>query len=384
VKQPFLPEYLADCSLHPGASIAGDAPLTVATPVAQWAYALTCRLKPHLVDDNGVLKESLRFVFDMEVVRGRIGVGWTTPDGASFFIERSTSRRDCRISFLLQTGEKVGHLVFRNVDPSGERSEFILTRARAEPLRDGERRYPVSITARQVVDEPNPHDGGTLTVFDTDAALAINSARVGWLRAAGLPINGTRVLDAGCGIGHFVPFYASLGCAVTAVDGRAENIAELRRRYPHVDARVADAERLNPRELGEFDVIHCFGLLYHLESPVAALRCLSSMCRQLLILETMVCDSSKPVSILVDETKAASQALAGLGSRPSPAFITLALNRVGFDYVYEAATPPAHPDFQFEWQDNLDTTRNGVPLRCMMVASRAPLELPSLVPLLES
>jgi hypothetical protein len=108
------------------------------------------------------------------------------------------------------------------------------------------------------------------------------------------------------------------------------------------------------------------------------------MCGGLMVLETMVCDSSKPVAVLVDETKAASQALDGMGSRPSPSFLALALNRVGFDYVYGAAQPPEHPDFQFDWRDNLETSRNGVPLRCVIVASTSPLELRSLVPLLES
>ena len=115
-----------------------------------------------------------------------------------------------------------------------------------------------------------------------------------------------------------------------------------------------------------------------------ALRYFAAMCRGFVILETMVCDSSRPVSILVDETKAASQAMEGMGSRPSPSFLALALNRVGFDHVYGAAVPPDHPDFQFTWCDNLDTVRNGTPLRCVIVASRARLERPSLVPLLES
>jgi hypothetical protein len=107
------------------------------------------------------------------------------------------------------------------------------------------------------------------------------------------------------------------------------------------------------------------------------------MCGRLLILETMVCDSASPVAVLVDETKAASQAMDGLGSRPSPSFIALALNRVGFDHVYGAAEVPRHPDFQFEWKDNLETTRGGVPLRCVIVASKSPLELASLTPLVE-
>jgi len=327
---------------------------------------------------------AVRCVFDISVSHGRIGVGWTSPDGASFVTERFTSRADSRISFLLQPGDCIGRLVFRNVDPSGQPSEFVIHSARVEHVSADERRYPVSISPREFAEEATPSDGGTQVAFDTDAALAINRARLAWLGDLGLPIEQSRVLDLGCGVGHFISFYTDRGCTVVAVDGREENIAELRRRYPNVDARVADAQRLDPQALGSFDVIHCFGLLYHLESPIAALRNIAAMCRGLLILETMVCDSSRPVLILVDETKTVSQAMDGLGSRPSPAFLALALNRVGFNHVYGAAVPPEHPDFQFAWQDSLDTVRDGVPLRCVVVASRTRLERPSLVPLLES
>jgi 2-polyprenyl-3-methyl-5-hydroxy-6-metoxy-1,4-benzoquinol methylase len=335
------------------------------------------------VNADGALGESFRVILDLTVTCGRIGVGWTSADGKSYLVERFTSRSQSRISLLMRAGDRVGKLVFRNANPSSSPSEFTITNARVEKVAENERTYPVSIAARELVDEAPPPDGGTLTVFDTGAALAINAARQKWLESSDLPIVGRRVLDVGCGIGHFAPFYLERSCDVTAIDGRAENIAELRRRHPRVDAQVADVQALDPSGGGTFDVIHCFGLLYHLDSPIAAIRRLRGMCRGLMILETMVCDSSKPVAILVDETKAASQALDGLGSRPSPSFLALALNRVGFDYVYGAAQPPEHPDFQFEWRDNLDTSRDGVPMRCVIVASTFPLEIRSLVTLLE-
>ncbi len=330
MKLPILPDSLAKQALHRGAVVVTDEPLTISTPAQPWAYALSYTLRPPAVDPDGALVKSLRFVFDLSVVQGRIGVGWTAADGASYVNERFTSRPDGRVTFSLQAGVRVGRLVFRNADTTGAPSVFIVSSARVEGIADTERQYPVSISARDLGDESSPRDGGTLTVFDTDAAIAINAARVSWLREACLPIDGTRVLDAGCGVGHFVRFYESRGCTVVAIDGREDNIAELRRRYPEVDARVADAQTLDPRTLGSFDVIHCFGLLYHLDSPIAALRIFESMCRGLLILETMVCDSSRPLSILADETLAASQALEGMGCRPSPSFLTLALNRVGF------------------------------------------------------
>jgi hypothetical protein len=121
---------------------------------------------------------------------------------------------------------------------------------------------------------------------------------------------------------------------------------------------VADVQADDLASLGRLDIVHCFGLLYHLDSPVIALRRLHDVCGELLLLETMVCDSSAPMSILADEPGAVNQALAGLGCRPSPAFIVTALNRIGFRHIYGATTPPRHPDFSFEWRDNGDVVRD--------------------------
>jgi SAM-dependent methyltransferase len=377
-----LTEHLGDQVRHAARVVALE-PLTVSTGPAQWAYALSYRLIAALLTDDGTLTSDLRCVLELSVASGRIGVGWTNPEDTAFIDERFVAGQGNRVAFTLRTGTRVGRLMFRNVAPGGVASVFSITAAHTEIVTGDRKTYPVAVSWRNVSHEPVPHDGHERLVFDTDAAYAINAARIEWLERANLPVGGGRVLDVGCGVGHFIPFYLNRGCTVNALDGRAENIAELKRRRLDIEADVADVQELDPERFGTFDVIHCFGLLYHLDSPVAALRRFSAMCKRLLIVETMVCDTSEPVMVLVDETKAASQAMDGLGCRPSPAFLAVALNRAGFDYVYGAANVPDHPDFQFEWKNNRETIRNGIPLRCIIVASKAPLELPSLVPLLE-
>ena len=101
-----------------------------------------------------------------------------------------------------------------------------------------------------------------------------------------------------------------------------------------------------------------------------------------LILETMVCDATAPMMMLADEQLSTNQALAGLACRPSPSFVAMALDRIGFPFVYGTTAPPRHPDFEFEWQNNLDIGRYGRNLRCMFVASRVPVNCGHLVPLI--
>lgn len=165
------------------------------------------------------------------------------------------------------------------------------------------------------------------------------------------------------------------------MDGRQQNIASLRSRYPDLEADIADVQREPLSRFGAFDIVFSYGLLYHLENPFAALRNMESVCRELLLLETVVCDQRLPVLLMIDETRAFSQALAGVGCRPSPSYVVLALNRAGFPHVYAPRVPPDHPDFRFRWKNKLKR-RDEHLLRCIFVASRAELRSTSLVPLL--
>jgi SAM-dependent methyltransferase len=346
------------------------------TPPAQWAYAISFKIPPEMAAST--LAHRIRL--DVEVTRGRIGVGCSNAAEDAFLLEKFSSDPQGIITLRVPAGMPAGSLILRNANATGA-SEFALSGIRIEP-EAAAAAYPVNLPFREFSSEAVPPDGGTGTVFDTEGAAAINAARLAWLEQARLPFRRARVLDVGSGVGHFVPFYLAHDCTVVAVDGRHENIAELRRRHPEVDAYVADAQEIDTA-YGAFDVIHCFGLLYHLESPVAALRRLAVICRRFMVIETMVCDSSQPIMVLADETRAASQALAGLGCRPSPSFLALALNRVGMPYVYGASNPPDHPDFQFSWRDNLDIVRGPHSLRSIFVASREPIDTPALTPLLD-
>ena len=217
--------------------------------------------------------------------------------------------------------------------------------------------------------------------FDKDAALELNEARLAHLASLDLPIDGRRVLEIGAGVGRLTGFFVDRDCSIVVTEARAENVAELRRRLPDVRVVEADVEE-SLNDLGMFDVVFCYGVLYHLENPLRALRNMAAVCTDLLLLETIVCDSRIPVLRLDDETKSVTQALRGLAHRPSPSYLALALNRIGFENVYATTNPPEHPDFQFSWLDDLSTTRDGALLRGVFVASRTPVERTALTSLL--
>lgn len=238
--------------------------------------------------------------------------------------------------------------------------------------------YPILVSRKGVNSEMKQPGKGT-KLFDQQQYLEINNARMRHLESLKLPLKDKTVLDVGCGIGHLAQFFVRRGCRVVCVDGRQENVDVLRARYSGMKAYVIDVEKHSLHQIGTFDVIFSYGLLYHLENPITALRNMASACKELLLLETIICDHALPILRMVDERLTSTQALQGLGCRPSPSYITMALDRVGFPFVYLPKIPPEHPQFRFEWKNNMDLYRDGHPLRCIFIGSKTKLQNPQLI-----
>src|SRR4051794_5847876 len=98
-----------------------------------------------------------------------------------------------------------------------------------------------------------------------------NRRRQEHLASLRLQIYDKYVLELGAGIGDHTSFFLDRGCRVTTTDGREENVADLRARYPSIEARVVDIEAAVPHDLIPHDVVYAYGLLYHLGDPGTAL-----------------------------------------------------------------------------------------------------------------
>jgi len=241
--------------------------------------------------------------------------------------------------------------------------------------------YPSTIRSRPRYGTDVP-PGGDATDFDKPDATALNRARLDHLATLGLSLEGRAVLDVGSGPGHMARFFADRHCRVTCIDGRPENVARMKELYPDLEGRVFDVECDDWSTLGRFEVVFCYGLLYHLENPFRALRQMASVCDDLLLLSTMVADHELPFAVMEEETAAYTQALRSVGCRPTPSLVALALRNAGFEHVYAPKEPPQHPDFRFAWRNDLASHRDGHPLRCVFIAARRPLGSPALASLL--
>ena len=221
-----------------------------------------------------------------------------------------------------------------------------------------------------------PHEG--VKVFDSPEAREINLARLEHLESCNLPLEKKRVLDVGCGIGHLAQFFVLKDCEIVCLDGRPENVEKLRRYSPEIRTEVIDVETGSFSELGTFDIVFCYGLLYHLENPLHVLKRLAEVCKEMILIETMVTDSKLPLTILVRESPDLNQSLSGIGNRPSPSYVLTGLEAAGYPFLYVPKTPPSHPDFTYTWKNNLQYTRNRHNLRAVFIGSRVPFSNPRL------
>ena len=210
-------------------------------------------------------------------------------------------------------------------------------------------------------------------LFHAQHYVRHNESRLTHLASLDLDLSGKTVLEVGAGIGDHTVFYLERGCAMTVTEVRPENLAVLRERFAdtqHVAVRQLDLD--HPTDLDEmFDVVHCYGTLYHLEHPAEALAHLAKHCRSLLLLETCVSFGDEPeVNPVREQSHDSTQAFYGVGCRPTRPWVWDRLTAL-MPFVYSTVTQPNHEQFPLDW-----TTPGDVPaklVRSVFIASRSDL-----------
>ncbi len=177
----------------------------------------------------------------------------------------------------------------------------------------------------------------------------------------------SRAVDTGCGVGFFSQTLTECGLNVCGFDGRGENVTEARSRFPHIPFEQADIEGKAILELGQFDLVLCFGLLYHLENPLLAVRHLRGLTGKCLLLESMCLPEEKTAMLLREEPNQEDQSLSDVAWYPSEGTLVKMLYRGGFGNVYRVIPLPDHEDFR-------ETTEHAR-RRTVLLASTEPIDV---------
>jgi FkbM family methyltransferase len=210
-----------------------------------------------------------------------------------------------------------------------------------------------------------------LTPFDQAEYLKLIEARGETIRrvvsrlkpALGL----ANAVDAGCGVGFFSQTLAECGLNVCGFDARPENVDEARRRFPGIPFEQADIEDRRICQLGRFDLVLCFGMLYHLENPLQAVRNLRAITEKCLLLESMCLPEERCTLLLRQEARQDDQSLREIACYPSEGSLVKMLYHAGFSKVYRATSLPNHDDFR--------ETAEHTQRRTVLLASSIPIEV---------
>ncbi len=120
----------------------------------------------------------------------------------------------------------------------------------------------------------------------------------------GEPFSRFRILDLGCLEGLYALELAKRGARVVAVDGRKGNIEKTRfakeaLSLDNLEIRLDDVRNLCFANYGQFDVVLCLGLLYHLDAPdvFSFVKSIAEVCTRLAIVDTRISLAAKEFRI---------------------------------------------------------------------------------------
>ncbi len=199
----------------------------------------------------------------------------------------------------------------------------------------------------------------------------INVARLQHLESLGLDLWNKSVIEFGAGIGDHTFYYLLKNCTVLPTDGRKELTEYIAKRF-NIKTMQLDIEKnlCIVKTLPRFDIIHCYGILYHISNPEEFLNSIKNL-GDLLLLETCV-SISKDDFFVYEKRTNPTQAIGGIGCRPTREWIYEKLKQ-NYTYVYLPLTQPKHKEFPTSWPKKKSKKHDEL-TRCVFIASNNPIK----------
>lgn len=210
-------------------------------------------------------------------------------------------------------------------------------------------------------------DGSSTASYLPESAVAVHETRRVMMERALEPVfnDGARpsALDLGSHQGWFAAQLARLGCSrVTGLEPREQHIEDARLitgalGLDQIEFVQGDIDHIDQSGVETADIVLMFGLLYHLENPVAAIRAAHRYCRRVCLIETQVgphlsgpmdwgsYEFVRPIqgcfTVIdeTDETHGPEAATGGICLAPSTPTLLWIMEKVGFRDVGLVAPP---------------------------------------------
>lgn len=117
---------------------------------------------------------------------------------------------------------------------------------------------------------------------------------------ANQPLKNLRILDLACLEGMYGIEFARHGATVVGIEGREANIEKARfvktvLSLDNIELEQDDVRHLSVEKYGQFDIVLCLGILYHLDVPdvFSFLERISEVCKRIAVIDTHVAINAK-------------------------------------------------------------------------------------------
>ena len=194
--------------------------------------------------------------------------------------------------------------------------------------------------------------------FYYTAARDLNFARIKHLNSLNLDFSNKKILETGCGgVGDITQFLISKNADVTLNDVRKENIDSLLINVKKsLSFNLWDLNSII-NDVEKFDIIVCYGTLYHLTKVENAIKNLANLCKEYTIISTCTSGKNDYDCNIVYEGFGNEQSNTQYGSRPGRFYIWEKLSE-NFKYVYCVKTQPYNEDYPLVFPSNHHASRN--------------------------
>ncbi len=232
--------------------------------------------------------------------------------------------------------------------------------------------------ARPVSSDPHRTESRPQDLFESPHYMRHNQRRLEHLASLGLDLNRKSVLELGAGIGDHTNFFLDRECSVLITEARTDNLAVIKSRYPDCETKYLNLEEPPSDFHRSFEIVYCYGILYHLANPELALKFAAPLCKDLFLLETCVSfRETGSINNVQEDINDSTQSISGIGCRPTRQWIFDQLKTL-FQFVYMPITQPWHEEFPIDWTTEPPRSLNNLQ-RAIFIGSRKKIENPNLV-----
>ena len=164
------------------------------------------------------------------------------------------------------------------------------------------------------------------------------------------------ILELGPYNGYIGNYFHKLGSNMTLIEGRKENIDDIKNVYPHLNIIHENCDKAD-WTFGQFDIIINFGVFYHLEKfhKEHLINCINNS--KIMFFESVVHDSYED-EIYFRQEEGPDQSLTGIGGTPSTSFIENILNKHNCNYTKFTDGSLNGGDHKYDWNDSNSKIHN--------------------------